>query len=184
LSAGLLVFVAGLFSAGLLVAGLFSADLFSAGLLVAGALVAGALVAGALVAGALVAGALVAGALAAGLLALVLLVLVFGASPPQAESNKATDATVDNVKTLSFIFVSCLTSNLVSNVLGQNFTILYKQVRDISTNLEIVKRKMNKNHQKKKIFSIIFYSIYKLNKTNRLLCLVSRCIRSLNVIFS
>ena len=116
LAAGAFVLVAGL-------------SAFAAGLLAAFALLAGALVALPFEAGALVAlpfeavlFVLVVVVALAGLFAGALLaVFVFGASlPPQADKAKATVATVDNVNTLSFIFL-VYTSQRVLNLVWTKF---------------------------------------------------------------
>jgi Mg2+/Co2+ transporter CorB len=112
--------------------------------------------AGAALVGAELVGAALVGAALAGL-ALVLVALAgLAVSPPQAEINKATDATVDKVNTLNFILFLVLPLNLVSNLFEQNFTKLPKQVGDSSINFVNVKRKMKKNRQKIKIFLTFF----------------------------
>jgi hypothetical protein len=99
-----------------------------------------------LAAGAFVAGAFVlAGAVVVGLALVALVVFVFGASPPHAEINKAADATVVNVNTLMFIFLSLPLKKSLSNLFEQLFTNLLKQVRNTNRNFAIVKSKMKKN---------------------------------------
>lgn len=103
-------------------------SVLAAGLLAAFALLAGALVALPFEAGALVAlpfeavlFVLVVFVALAGFAGALLAVFVFGASlPPQADKAKATVATVDNVNTLSFIFL-VYTSQRVLNLVWTKF---------------------------------------------------------------